>query len=139
MECRRKAVPPTTTNNITCRLKRQYIDPETDERMCIYERGATGHLDLTVAMDKYFQCPRTQNCTQSPGSPGDRNTLDQDIKLIRKWLQDRRNKQTHERRMEQMRKNPYKRVDSENMTELEKMDQGFNGNTYTVNGIEVDF
>jgi len=59
--------------------------------------------------------------------------------VIRKWLQDRRNKQTHERRMEQMRKNPYKRVDSENMTELEKMDQGFNGNTYTVNGIEVDF
>jgi len=59
--------------------------------------------------------------------------------LIRKWLQDRRDKQTHERRMEQMRKNPYKRVDSENMTELEKMDQGFNGKTYTVNGIEVDF
>ena len=59
--------------------------------------------------------------------------------MIRKWLQERRNKQTHERRMEQMRKNPYKRVDSENMTELEKMDQGFNGNTYTVNGIEVDF
>ena len=41
--------------------------------------------------------------------------------------------------MEQMRKNPYKRVDSENMTELDKMDQGFNGKTYTVNGIEVDF
>ena len=59
--------------------------------------------------------------------------------MIRKWLQERRNTQTHERRMEQMRKNPYKRVDSENMTELEKMDQGFNGNTYTVNGIEVDF
>jgi len=76
MECRRKAVPPTRTNTINCRLKRQYIDPETDERMCIYERGATGHLDLTVAMDKYFHCPRTQNCTQSPGSSGDRNTLD---------------------------------------------------------------
>ncbi len=59
--------------------------------------------------------------------------------MIRKWLQERRNKQTHERRMEQMRKNPYRRVDSENMTELEKMDQGFNGSTYTVNGIEVDF
>ena len=59
--------------------------------------------------------------------------------MIRKWLQARRDKQTHERRMEQMRKNPYKRVDSENMTELDKMDQGFNGNTYTVNGIEVDF
>ena len=59
--------------------------------------------------------------------------------MIRKWLQARRDKQTHERRMEQMKKNPYKRVDSENMTELEKMNQGFNGNTYTVNGIEVDF
>ena len=76
MECRRKAVPPTTSNTISCRLKRQYIDLETDERMCIYERGATGHLDLTVAMDKYFQCPRTQQCTQAPGGPGDRNTLD---------------------------------------------------------------
>ena len=74
MECRRKAVAPTTTNTITCRLKRLYIDPETDERICIYERGATGHADLTVAMDKYFQCPRTQQCTQSPG--GGRNTLD---------------------------------------------------------------
>jgi len=59
--------------------------------------------------------------------------------VIRKWLQARRDKQTHERRMEQMKKNPYRRVDSENMTELEKMEQGFNGNTYTVNGIEVDF
>jgi len=76
MECRRKAVPPTTSNTISCRLERQYIDPETDERMCIYERVATGHLDLTVAMDKYFHCPRTQQCTQAPGGPGDRNTLD---------------------------------------------------------------
>ena len=59
--------------------------------------------------------------------------------MIRKWLQARRDKQTHARRMEQMRKNPYKRVDSEKMTELEKMDQGFNGNIYTVNLIEVDF
>jgi hypothetical protein len=59
--------------------------------------------------------------------------------LIRKWLQARRDKQTHERRMEQMKKNPCRRVDSENMTELEKIDQGFNGNSYTVNGIEVDF
>lgn len=46
---------------------------------------------------------------------------------------------THERRMEQMKKNPYKRVDSEDMTDCEKMDQGFNGKTYVVNGIEVDF
>jgi len=41
--------------------------------------------------------------------------------------------------MEQMKRNPYKRVDSENMTEVENMDAGFNGKTYTVNGIEIDF
>jgi hypothetical protein len=59
--------------------------------------------------------------------------------MIAKWLKQRRLKKIHEQRMEQMRKNPYKRVDSEDMTEVQKMDKGFNGNTYTVNGIEVDF
>ena len=42
-------------------------------------------------------------------------------------------------RLIQLKKNPYKRVDSENMTDIEKMDQGFNGKTFTINGIEVDF
>ena len=31
------------------------------------------------------------------------------------------------------------RKDSENMTDKEKMDKGFNGKTYSVNGIEYDF
>ena len=42
-------------------------------------------------------------------------------------------------RLIQLKKNPYKRVDSENMTDFEKMDQGFNGKTFTVNSIEIDF
>jgi hypothetical protein len=44
-----------------------------------------------------------------------------------------------ETRLEQMKKNPYKRVDSENMSDIEKMDKGFNGKTFTIKGIEVDF
>ena len=44
-----------------------------------------------------------------------------------------------ETRLEQMKKNPYKRVDSENMSDIEKMDRGFNGKTFTINGIEIDF
>ena len=44
-----------------------------------------------------------------------------------------------ESRLEQMKKNPYKRVDSENMTDIEKMDRGFNGKTFSINGIEIDF
>ena len=30
-------------------------------------------------------------------------------------------------------------VNSENMTNKEKMDKGFNGKTYSINGIDVDF
>lgn len=59
--------------------------------------------------------------------------------MITKWLRERRIKKLHEQRLEQMRKNPYKRIDSDEMTGVQKMDKGFNGNTYTVNGIEVDF
>ena len=61
-----------------------------------------------------------------------------------KWIKNLRSKQNSftekkESRLEQMKKNPYKRVDSENMTDIEKMDQGFNGKTFTINGIEIDF
>ena len=62
-----------------------------------------------------------------------------------KWLKNKKNKQSYkeniqkDNRLEQMKKNPYRRVDSDNMTEIEKMDQGFNGKTFTINGIEVDF
>lgn len=31
------------------------------------------------------------------------------------------------------------RIDSDKLSETEKMDKGFNGKTYTINGIESDF
>ena len=34
---------------------------------------------------------------------------------------------------------PNIRVDAEKLSEKEKMDKGFNGKTYTINGIEYDF
>ena len=69
-ECRRKAQPPTKTMTINCRLQSEYIEEETGERMCIYQRGAHNQGPLTIAMDKYYQCPRTQMCKQSPNSGG---------------------------------------------------------------------
>ena len=42
-------------------------------------------------------------------------------------------------RLRDMKKNPYKRVDSEKMTDVDKMDKGFNGKTFVINGIEIDF
>ena len=61
-----------------------------------------------------------------------------------KWVKNFKSKkmivsEKKETRLEQMKKNPYKRVDSENMTDIEKMNQGFNGKTFTINSIEVDF
>ena len=61
-----------------------------------------------------------------------------------KWIKNLKSKKNSvskikETRLEQMKRNPYKRVDSDNMTDIEKIDQGFNGKTFTVNGIEVDF
>jgi len=48
-------------------------------------------------------------------------------------------KQEEPNRLEQVKKNRNKRVDSDNMTDIEKMDQGFNGKTYSINGKDVDF
>ena len=38
-----------------------------------------------------------------------------------------------------MKRNPYIRVDSKKMSDIEKMDKGFNGKTSVINGIEIDF
>lgn len=62
-ECRRRAVRPTS-GVIQCRLRRSYIDEETGERMCIYQRGATGQGDMTTSMSKQFSCERSISCNQ---------------------------------------------------------------------------
>ena len=45
----------------------------------------------------------------------------------------------NKKRLEQMKKNPFKRVDSKKMTDIEKMDKGFNGKNYSINGMDIDF
>ena len=35
--------------------------------------------------------------------------------------------------------NPWKRINSDKMSDIEKMDKGFNSKTYSINGIDVDF
>ena len=35
--------------------------------------------------------------------------------------------------------NPWIRINSQKMTDIEKMDKCFNGKTYSINGIDVDF
>jgi hypothetical protein len=42
-------------------------------------------------------------------------------------------------RLAQMKRDPNRRIDSDNMTEIEKMDRGFTYGTYNINGRDVDF
>ena len=48
-------------------------------------------------------------------------------------------KDNAEDRLQQMKQDPNRRIDSDNMTEIEKMDQGFTHGTYNINGRDVDF
>lgn len=48
-------------------------------------------------------------------------------------------KDSAEDRLQQMKRDPNRRIDSDNMTEIEKMDQGFTHGTYNINGRDVDF
>jgi len=48
-------------------------------------------------------------------------------------------KDSAEDRLAQMKRDPNRRIDSNNMTEVEKMDAGFTHGTYNINGRDVDF
>ena len=55
--------------------------------------------------------------------------------FLLRWYREKKK----QKRLEEVRKNPYKRVDSDKMTDIEKMNKGFNGKTFSVNGLDVDF
>ena len=54
-QCRRRAVGSKQSNTF-CRLIRNYIDPESGERMCVYKRQGSGLQELTVSMSASFKC-----------------------------------------------------------------------------------
>jgi hypothetical protein len=56
------------------------------------------------------------------------------VKLITEWLTRLLKKKSDLKDF-----NTRIRIDSEKMSDIEKMDKGFNGKTYTINGIEGDF
>ena len=47
--------------------------------------------------------------------------------------------QSAEEEPKQKKFDPWVRINSKKMSDKEKMDKGFNGKTYSINGIEVDF
>ena len=47
--------------------------------------------------------------------------------------------QSAEEEPKQKKFNPSKRIDGDKLSDKEKMDKGFNGKTYSINGRDVDF
>ena len=47
--------------------------------------------------------------------------------------------QSVEEEPKQKKFNTWVRINSKDMSDKEKMDKGFNGKTYSINGIDVDF
>ena len=47
--------------------------------------------------------------------------------------------QSEEEEPKQKKFNTWVRINSKDMSDKEKMDKGFNGKTYSINGIDVDF
>jgi len=60
-KCRRRAVPPTQIAS-HCRLRREYFDPETGSRMCVYMKPGRGVEDKTISLSPSLQCQRSYTC-----------------------------------------------------------------------------
>ena len=60
-KCRRRAVPPTEIAS-SCRLRREYFDDETGQRMCVYMKPGRGAEDKTISLSPSLQCQRSYTC-----------------------------------------------------------------------------
>ena len=61
--CRRRA-KRASEGTVQCRLKKNFIDKESGQRMCIYQRQGTGLEDKTMSMEPDFQCERSFMCNR---------------------------------------------------------------------------
>ena len=60
-KCRRRAVPPTKIATF-CRLKREYFDDETGNRMCVYAKQGVEE-DKVVSLSPSLNCQRSFSCS----------------------------------------------------------------------------
>ncbi len=61
------------------------------------------------------------------------------VKFLRKLFRESQNFEDEASATPKKKFNPKQRIDAEKDSEKDKMDKGFNGKTYTINGIEYDF
>lgn len=65
--------------------------------------------------------------------------LEQSLKTLKRIVLGSQDLNVSEASKQEKKFNPRTRKDGEKMTDVEKMDEGYKGNTYTINGIDGDF
>lgn len=65
--------------------------------------------------------------------------LEQSLKILKRIVSGSQDSKPLEDSKPEKKFNHKERIDGEGMSDQEKMDAGFKGDTYTINGIEGDF
>ena len=65
--------------------------------------------------------------------------LERSRKILKRIVSGSRDSSASEVSKQEKKFNPRERKDGDKMTDVEKMDEGYKGKTYTINGIDGDF
>ena len=65
--------------------------------------------------------------------------LERSLKILKRIVSGSRDSNASEVSKQEKKFNPRERKDGDKMTDKEKMDEGYKGKTFTINGIDGDF
>ncbi len=65
--------------------------------------------------------------------------LERSLKILKRIVSGSQDSSASEVSKQEKKFNPRERKDGDKMTDVEKMDEGYKGKTYTINGIDGDF
>ena len=65
--------------------------------------------------------------------------LERSLKILKRIVSGFQGSNASEVSKQEKKFNPRERKDGDKMTDVEKMDEGYKGKTYTINGIDGDF
>tara|TARA_B100000212_G_scaffold1274_1_gene915 strand:+ start:99 stop:299 length:201 start_codon:yes stop_codon:yes gene_type:complete len=65
--------------------------------------------------------------------------LGRSLKILKRIVSGSQDSNASEVSKQEKKFNPRQRKDGDKMTDKEKMDEGYKGNTFTINGIDGDF
>ena len=65
--------------------------------------------------------------------------LERSLKILKRIVSGFQGSNASEVSKQEKKFNPRERIDGKNLTDVEKMDKGYKGKTFTINGLDGDF